>query len=74
MAENRIGRPAAMLTLQSRPFAAFGIEFSADHLAAVAVYLTGARLLSWRVPPRAGATAGRAEAAVAHWPSGWSPS
>jgi predicted NBD/HSP70 family sugar kinase len=66
MAENRIGRPAAMLTLQSRPFAAIGIEVAADHLAAVAVDLTGARLLSWRRSfPGLSATAGRAEAAVA---------
>ena len=62
MAENRIGRPAAMLTLESRPFAAVGIEVAADHLAAVAVDLTGARLLSWRRAfPGLSATSGRAE-------------
>jgi predicted NBD/HSP70 family sugar kinase len=66
MAENRIGRPAAMLTLESRPYAAVGIEVAADHLAAVAVDLGGERLLSWRRSfPGLGATPGRAEAAVA---------
>jgi predicted NBD/HSP70 family sugar kinase len=66
MAENRIGRPAALLTLQSRPYTAVGIEVAADQLAAVAVDLTGARLLSWRraFPGLSGAP-GRAEAAVA---------
>ncbi|MET0494101.1 MAG: ROK family protein [Actinoplanes sp.] len=64
MAENRIGRPAAMLTLQSAPYAAIGLEVAADHLTAVAVDLTGARLLSWR-RAYAGLGAGRAEAAIA---------
>jgi predicted NBD/HSP70 family sugar kinase len=66
MAENRIGRPAAMLTLESRPYAAIGLEVGADHLVAIAVDLTGERLLSWRRAfPGLGGTAGRAEAAVA---------
>ncbi|MEV6492033.1 ROK family transcriptional regulator [Actinoplanes sp. NPDC051633] len=65
-AGNRIGRPASLLTLQGRPFAAVGIEVGADHLAAVAVDLTGERVLSWRRAfPGLGASAGRAESAVA---------
>lgn len=66
MAENRIGRPAAMLTLQGRPYAAVGLEIAADQVAAVAVDLTGERLLSWRRAfPGLDAAPGRAEAAVA---------
>ncbi|GGL14266.1 ROK family transcriptional regulator [Mangrovihabitans endophyticus] len=66
MAENRIGRPAAMLTLHGRPYAAVGIQVAADHLAAVAIDLAGERLLSWRRAfPGLAATGGRAEAAVA---------
>ncbi|MET8153824.1 ROK family transcriptional regulator [Actinoplanes sp. NPDC049668] len=66
LAENRIGRPAAMLTLQSRPYAAVGIEVAADHLAAVAVDLTGERLLTWRrAYPGLDGVPGRAEAAIA---------
>jgi predicted NBD/HSP70 family sugar kinase len=66
LAENRIGRPAAMLTLQSRPYAAVGLEVAADHLAAVAVDLTGERLLTWRrAYPGLDGTPGRAEAAIA---------
>lgn len=66
LTENRIGRPASMLTLQSRPYAAIGIELAADHLVAIAVDLTGERLLTWRrAYPGLDGTAGRAEAAVA---------
>ncbi|AGZ41799.1 rok family protein [Actinoplanes friuliensis DSM 7358] len=66
MAENRIGRPAAMLTLESRPYAAIGLEVATDHLAVVAVDLTGERLLTWRrAYPGLDGTPGRAEAAVA---------
>ena len=66
LTENRIGRPASMLTLQSRPYAAIGIELAADHLVAIAVDLTGERLLTWRrAYPGLNGTAGRAEAAVA---------
>jgi len=66
LTENRIGRPASMLTLQSRPYAAIGIELAADHLVAIAVDLTGERLLTWRrAHPGLNGTAGRAEAAVA---------
>ncbi len=66
LAGNRIGRPAAMLVLESRPYAAVGLEVGADHLAAVAIDLTGERLLSWRRAfPGLSASAGRAEAAVA---------
>ena len=48
LTENRIGRPATMLMLDGRPYAAVGIEVAADHLTAVAVDLAGERLLSWR--------------------------
>ena len=66
LAGNRIGRPAAMLQIESRPYAAVGLEVGADHLAAVAIDLTGERLLSWRRAfPGLTASAGRAEAAVA---------
>jgi len=66
LAENRIGRPATMLTLQGRPYAAVGLEIAADQLAAVAVDLTGERLLSWRRAfPGLDGAPGRAEAAVA---------
>ncbi|MGW4943311.1 ROK family transcriptional regulator [Actinoplanes sp. NPDC004185] len=66
LTENRIGRPASMLTLQSRPYAAIGIEVAADHLVAIAVDLTGERLLTWRrAYPGLDGTPGRAEAAVA---------
>jgi len=66
LTENRIGRPASMLTLQSRPYAAIGIEVAADHLVAIAVDLTGERLLTWRrTYPGLDGTPGRAEAAVA---------
>ena len=65
LTENRIGRPASMLTLQSRPYAAIGIEMAADHLVAIAVDLTGERLLTWRrAYPGLDGTPGRAEAAV----------
>lgn len=47
-AGNRIGRPASLLTLEARPYAAVGIEVAADHLTAVALDLGGERLLSWR--------------------------
>ena len=66
MAENRIGRPAAMLTLESRPYAAVGLEVAADQITAVAVDIAGERLLSWRRAfPGLRAAPGRAEAAVA---------
>ena len=48
LTENRIGRPATMLVLDGSPYAAIGLEISADHLTAVAVDLAGERLLSWR--------------------------
>jgi predicted NBD/HSP70 family sugar kinase len=66
LTENRIGRPASMLTLQSRPYAAIGIEVAADQLVAIAVDLTGERLLTWRrAYPGLNGAPGRAEAAVA---------
>ena len=48
MTENRIGRPATMLVLDGSPYAAVGLEVSADYLTAVALDLAGERLLSWR--------------------------
>jgi predicted NBD/HSP70 family sugar kinase len=48
MTENRIGRPAMMLVLDGSPYAAIGLEVSADYLTAVALDLAGERLLSWR--------------------------
>ncbi|MFC0528908.1 ROK family protein [Phytohabitans kaempferiae] len=48
LAEHRIGRPATMLVLDGQPYAAIGMEVSADHLTAVAVDLAGEQLLSWR--------------------------
>ena len=47
-AGNRIGRPASLLSLEARPYAAVGISVAADHLTAVALDLDGERLLSWR--------------------------
>jgi predicted NBD/HSP70 family sugar kinase len=48
MTENRIGRPATMLVLDGSPYAAIGLEVNADYLTAVALDLSGERLLSWR--------------------------
>jgi predicted NBD/HSP70 family sugar kinase len=48
LTERRIGRPATQLVLDGSPYAAIGLEVSADYLAAVAVDLAGQRLLSWR--------------------------
>ncbi|WP_245871328.1 ROK family transcriptional regulator [Asanoa hainanensis] len=63
---SRIGRPATMLTLEGRPYAAIGIEVGADHLNAVAVDFTGSRLLTWRrAAPGPDAPPGRTVAAVA---------
>lgn len=65
-AGNRIGRPASLLALEGRPFAAVGIEVAVDYLTAVAVDLSGSRLLSWRRSfPGLGTPAGRPESAVA---------
>jgi predicted NBD/HSP70 family sugar kinase len=66
LTENRIGRPATMLTLDGHPYAAVGVEVNADHLTAVAVDLAGTRLLTWRRAFAGQAlTAGRAVAAIA---------
>lgn len=46
--ENRIGRPATMLTLDGAPYAAVGMEVNADHLSVVAVDLVGQQVLTWR--------------------------
>ncbi|MEV0732521.1 ROK family transcriptional regulator [Polymorphospora sp. NPDC050346] len=62
---NRIGRPATMLTLESRPYAAVGIEVAADHMTAVAIDLAGERLLSWRRASPLTGPPGKAVAAVA---------
>src|ERR1044071_2925269 len=48
MTENRIGRPAVMLVLDGSPYAAVGLEVNSDYLTAVALDLSGERLLSWR--------------------------
>ncbi|GIF23820.1 putative NBD/HSP70 family sugar kinase [Actinoplanes tereljensis] len=48
MTENRIGRPAMMLVLDGSPYAAIGLEVNSDYLTAVALDLSGERLLSWR--------------------------
>ncbi|WP_121155609.1 ROK family transcriptional regulator [Micromonospora pisi] len=48
LTENRIGRPATMLVLDGEPYAAIGIEVSADQLSVVAVDLGGTELLNWR--------------------------
>lgn len=66
LTENRVGRPATMLVLDGSPYAAIGIEINVDHVTAVAVDLSGERLLSWRrsFPGEAG-TQGQATAVVA---------
>ncbi|HEX8628928.1 MAG TPA: ROK family transcriptional regulator [Catenuloplanes sp.] len=48
LTERRIGRPATMLTLDGRPYAAIGVQVAADHLTAVALDLAGEQLLSWQ--------------------------
>ncbi|GAA3135664.1 ROK family protein [Planomonospora alba] len=48
LTENRVGRPATMLVLDGSPYAAIGIEINVDYVTAVAVDLSGERLLSWR--------------------------
>lgn len=66
LTENRVGRPATMLVLDGSPYAAIGIEVNVDYLTAVAVDLSGEKLLSWRRSfPGAAGTAGQAMATVA---------
>ncbi|GAA4685037.1 ROK family transcriptional regulator [Phytohabitans rumicis] len=66
LAEHRIGRPATMLVLDGQPYAAIGMEVSADHLTAVAVDLAGEQLLSWRRAFTGTSTsAGKAVSAIA---------
>ncbi|GGM23475.1 xylose repressor [Micromonospora sonchi] len=48
LTENRVGRPATMLVLDGEPYAALGLQISADELVAVAIDLGGNRLLTWR--------------------------
>ncbi|WDZ88151.1 ROK family transcriptional regulator [Micromonospora cathayae] len=48
LTENRVGRPATMLVLDGEPYAALGMQVSADELVVVAVDLGGGRLLTWR--------------------------
>jgi predicted NBD/HSP70 family sugar kinase len=48
LTEHRVGRPATMLTLDGQPYAAIGVEVTADHLTAVVVDLAGTRLVTWR--------------------------
>ncbi|GAA2403577.1 ROK family transcriptional regulator [Nonomuraea africana] len=66
LTENRVGRPATMLVLDGSPYASIGLEVNVDYLTAVAVDLSGERLLSWRRAfPGATATPAQAVAAVA---------
>ncbi|WP_030907682.1 ROK family transcriptional regulator [Streptosporangium amethystogenes] len=66
LTENRVGRPATMLVLDGSPYAAIGIEINVDYVTAVAVDLSGERLLSWRRSfPGAAGTVGQAMATVA---------
>jgi predicted NBD/HSP70 family sugar kinase len=66
LTENRVGRPATMLVLDGSPYAAIGIEINVDYVTAVAVDLSGERLLSWRRSfTGATTTAGQAIAGVA---------
>ncbi|MEU8200335.1 ROK family transcriptional regulator [Streptosporangium sp. NPDC049046] len=66
LTENRVGRPATMLVLDGSPYAAIGIEVNVDYVTAVAVDLSGEKLLSWRRSfPGAAGTAGQAMATVA---------
>ncbi|MEU4404506.1 ROK family transcriptional regulator [Streptosporangium sp. NPDC023963] len=66
LTENRVGRPATMLVLDGSPYAAIGIEVNVDYVTAVAVDLSGERLLSWRRSfSGAAGTAGQAMATVA---------
>lgn len=48
LTEHRIGRPATQLVVDGSPYAAIGLEVNADYLTAVAIDLSGERLLSWR--------------------------
>ncbi|WBB80667.1 ROK family transcriptional regulator [Micromonospora sp. WMMD882] len=48
LTENRVGRPATMLVLDGEPYAALGMQISADELVVVAVDPAGVRLLTWR--------------------------
>jgi predicted NBD/HSP70 family sugar kinase len=48
LTDGRIGRPATQLVLDGSPYAAIGLEVTADYLTAVALDLAGERLLSWR--------------------------
>ncbi|GAA3444236.1 ROK family transcriptional regulator [Planomonospora venezuelensis] len=66
LTENRVGRPATMLVLDGSPYAAIGVEINVDYVTAVAVDLSGERLLSWRRSfPGATSTVSQAVAAVA---------
>ncbi|MET8385411.1 ROK family transcriptional regulator [Streptosporangium canum] len=66
LTENRVGRPATMLVLDGSPYAAIGVEVNVDCVTAVAVDLSGERLLSWRRSfPGATTTAAQAVATVA---------
>ncbi|GGS82230.1 transcriptional regulator [Planobispora rosea] len=66
LTENRVGRPATMLVLDGSPYAAIGVEINVDYVTAVAVDLSGERLLSWRRSfPGTTSTVNQAVAAVA---------
>lgn len=64
--ENRIGRPATMLVLDTGLYAAVGVEINVDYLTVVAVDLAGTRLLSWRrAHDGVGSTSAQSVAAMA---------
>jgi predicted NBD/HSP70 family sugar kinase len=48
LTENRIGRPATMIVVDGRQYAAIGLEINADNLSIEAVDLAGEQVLSWR--------------------------
>ncbi|MBO4208897.1 ROK family transcriptional regulator [Micromonospora echinofusca] len=64
--ENRVGRPATMLVLDGEPYAALGMQVSADELVVVAIDPGGNRLLTWqRAFTTLTATAGETVTALA---------
>ncbi|GAA5197528.1 ROK family transcriptional regulator [Rugosimonospora acidiphila] len=66
LTERRIGRPATMIVLDGAPYAAIGLDVTADHLTAVAMDLGGEQLLAWRRSLNGrGAPASRSVAAIA---------
>jgi predicted NBD/HSP70 family sugar kinase len=63
---NRVGRPATMLMVDGEPYATVGLEVGTDEVTALAVDLSGTRLLSWkRAFAGASTTPGHAVATIA---------